>query len=309
MPEVSYARPRPLHTGAQVALVAPAGPLRGESDLNRAVENVRSFGWTPVIGENVRARSGYFAGTDEERMCDFNAALRSDSVDALWCVRGGYGAMRLLDGLDYDALCRNPRVVLGYSDITALHCAIGVRCGIVTYHGPTARAEITEFTRAALDRAVVQQRGSCGAAPSARTIREGSARGRLAGGNLSVLSALVGTRYMPDLAGAILVLEDVNEPVYRVDRMMRQLLLAGALTGIVAIAFGHCTRCDEADDDGGAPNGARALADVLGETAAMLAVPCVVGLPIGHVADQWTIPLGALATLDADALTLNTEEG
>jgi muramoyltetrapeptide carboxypeptidase len=292
-----------LQRGARVALVAPAGPLRGASDLDRAIENVRSFGWEPIVGEHALDRIGYFAGSDADRAADFNAALRDDETDAVWCLRGGYGAMRILDAIDYDAGVRRPKPVIGYSDITAIHAALGRRCGMVTYHAPTARARLSAYSRASLECALVAGGESCGSAPDARVLRSGIAHGTLAGGNLALVSALTGTPFAPALEGAILVLEDIDEAVYRVDRMMRQLLLAGALDGVCGIVFGACTNCPEASDDG-----ARRLDDVIGEIAGTLGVPAVAGVPVGHVDDQWTLPLGAPATFDADQrmLTVTT---
>jgi len=133
--------------------VAPAGPLRGEEDAARAVENARAFGWEPVLGRHALARRGYFAGTDAERAADLNHALADDAIDGIWCLRGGYGAMRILDHLDYGALRRRPKPLLGYSDVTALHCAVAARSGLVSYHAHTARAHLTPFSRDSLERA------------------------------------------------------------------------------------------------------------------------------------------------------------
>jgi muramoyltetrapeptide carboxypeptidase len=312
VPATALLRPPPLAPGARVALVSPAGPLRGEADLERAVRNARAFGWEPTIGVHALARRGYFAGSDAQRLADLNEALADGAVDGVWCVRGGYGAMRLLPGVDYDALRRRPKPIVGYSDVTALHAAAGRVAGLVSYHGPTARAELTPFSRDSLARAVGGGGDDpCGAAldaprrddaPAPRTLRGGRARGVLAGGNLALVAALTGTPYAPRLDEAILVLEDVNEAVYRVDRMLRQLLLAGALAGVRGIAFGRCTACPEESDDG-----ARTLAEVVAEIADALAVPCALHLPVGHIDDQWTVPLGAVAELDADALTLTVE--
>jgi muramoyltetrapeptide carboxypeptidase len=292
--------PPPLSAGARVALVAPAGPLRGEQELQTAVEQARSLGWDPIAAPHALARHGYLAGTDDARARDLNAALRDDRVDGIWCLRGGYGAMRILPALDYDALRRKPRPLLGYSDITALHCAIGVRAGIVSYHGPTARSELTEFSRDSLVRAVVDQSDPCGSAPDMRTLRGGRAAGRLVGGNLALLAALSGTPFAPDYSDAILVLEDVGEANYRIDRMLQQLRLAGALERVAGIAFGQFTEGTDPTGDAICP-----LDDVLREAADLAGVPAVAGIPFGHVRDQWTIPLGARAELDADARTLH----
>lgn len=292
--------PPPLSAGARVALVTPAGPLRGAQELEAAIEHAASLGWEAFPSPHALARHGYLAGTDEQRARDFNAALRDDRIDGIWCVRGGYGAMRIVAALDYDALRRHPRPVLGYSDITALHCAIGVRSGVVSYHGPTARGELTPFSRESLLRALVEQRDPCGDAPHARTLRGGRAAGRLVGGNLALLAALSGTPFAPDYTDAILVLEDVGEATYRVDRMLQQLRLSGALSRLAGIAFGQFT---ESTDPLDAPN--LALDEVLRDVADAAAVPAVAGIPLGHVNDQWTVPLGARAELDADARTLN----
>jgi muramoyltetrapeptide carboxypeptidase len=221
---------KPLELGARVALVAPSGIISDPAQIARAESNVRSLGWEPVVGENALRLHGYLAGTDEQRVLDLNRALRDDTIDAIWCIRGGYGAMRILRDIDYQALASNPRPVIGFSDITAIHSAIHRECGIVSFHGPTARGELSDYSRDSLARAVVEQTNPCGTAPGAHVLRPGKVRGRLAGGNLALVTALMGTPWEVDFDGAILVLEDVDEAVYRVDRMMRQLLLSGALS-------------------------------------------------------------------------------
>lgn len=291
---------KPLAPGARVALIAPAGPLQKNDELPRAIDNTRALGWEPVVGENAEQRLGYLAGDDRARLDDINRALHDESVDALWCLRGGYGMIRILEGIDYHALEINPKPIIGYSDITALHAAVQRKCWLVSYHGPTAREAMTPFSRESLERAVVAQTNSCGRAAKARVISGGKTEGRLAGGNLAVLASLCGTPYAPDLTDCILVLEDINEPVYRIDRMLQQLKLSGMLRGCKAIAFGECVKCP--DDAGG---GGRSLDEVLGEIVRELRVPCVIGIPVGHIAEQWTIPLGAMATLDADECALN----
>jgi muramoyltetrapeptide carboxypeptidase len=292
-------RPPPLAAGARVALVAPAGPLRGRDDLNRAIANARDLGWEPVIAAHALARTGYFAGDDDARASDLDQALRDKRIDAVWCLRGGYGAIRLLDRIDWSSLRAREKAVLGYSDVTAFHGAIARQAGLVSFHAPTARTTLSPFSRGSLERAVVRGEDSCGIAENARALRPGRATGRLEGGNLAVFVALVGTPYFPALEGAILVLEDVNEAVYRIDRMFAQLRLSGALAGVRAIVFGACTNCPEESDDG-----ARSLDDVLLELANALDVPCLAGVPVGHLPDQWTLPLGALAEVDVEARVL-----
>lgn len=291
--------PALLQPGSRVALVAPAGPLRNETDLERAVASVRALGWEPVVGEHVLERDGYLAGTDAHRLADLNGFAADPTIDGIWCIRGGYGTMRLLDGLDYEAWQRHPKTLIGYSDVTALHAAIGQRAALITFHGPTARAELTSFSGASLRCAVVDGTDSGGTALDALTLQGGRAEGRLVGGNLALIASLIGTRYEPSFDGTILVLEDVNESVYRLDRMFTQLRLSGALDQLAGLALGQFTEIPEE------PAGdTRPLLDLLYEVADQCAVPCVADLPIGHTADQWTIPLGATAELDADSKTL-----
>lgn len=302
MPMTSSAAawPPPVKQNARVALVSPSGPIRAPGDIEIAEQNAADIGWVPVTAANAGKKSAYFAGIDSDRAVDLNLALRDQTIDALWCIRGGYGAMRILDELDYGAFSRKPKALIGYSDITALHAAIASRCEVVSFHGPTARGKHSIFSRSSFVRAVVEQQDSCGTWPAARIIRPGRARARLAGGNLALVASLIGTPYEIDFDDAILVIEDVNEAVYRIDRMMQQLLMSGSLDNCSAIAAGDFTL--PADDSDAAD---RSVDEVFSEIAERLGIPCVSGLPIGHIEDQWTIPLGADAHLDAAARTLN----
>lgn len=293
--------PNALGKGARVALVAPSGPLRGQDDVDRAVQTAQSLGWEPVVAPGVLQRTGYFAGDDASRAADLNAAVADPTIDGIWCLRGGYGAMRLLGMLDLSPLRITPKPLLGYSDITALHSA-WQRAGVISYHAPVARGELPQFSRESLERAVILRGDSAGVAAEAETIREGRVNGRLAGGNLALVAALCGTPWAINFRGAIAVLEDVNEAIYRVDRMMMQLRLSGAFDGCKGIVFGQCTDCPEAADDG-----ARSLHDVVKETADALNVPALLGVPIGHIPDQWTLPLGAQATLDTRSKSLQVQ--
>jgi muramoyltetrapeptide carboxypeptidase len=294
IPAESFFSPlKPLGQGSRVALVAPSGIVADPGQVDRAEENTRSFGWIPVVGEHVGALHGYLAGTDDLRASDFNCALHDDSIDAIWCVRGGYGAARLIRHIDFDALRSHPRPVIGFSDITALHAAIWRECGIVSFHGPTARGELTDFSRDSFARAVIDHADSCGVAPEARALREGKVRGRLAGGNLALVASLMGTPWSVDFDGAILVLEDIDEAVYRVDRMLRQLILSGELAKCAALVTG-----DFRPPQGETGDNNRYVDDVIIEAANEVGIPCLAGVPVGHIDDQWTIPMGAMAELD-----------
>jgi muramoyltetrapeptide carboxypeptidase len=295
------AEPLALPEGARVALLSPSGPLKGPEDVERAVATTRSLGWEPVVSPHALGRAGYFAGSDEERANDLNEAIANPDIEGIWCLRGGYGAMRLLGRLDLSPLRVRPKPLLGYSDITALHAA-WQRVGVISYHAPVARAELTAFSRESLQRAVMLRGDSAGVAPDADVLREGRVSGRIAGGNLALVAALCGTPWAIDFRDAIVMLEDVNESVYRVDRMFTQLMLAGALDGCRGLMFGHCTDCPEAADDG-----ARTLRAVVQETADALGVPAILGIPLGHIADQWTLPLGAAAVLDTRTRSLQVQ--
>ena len=295
----SLVLPPSLHAGARIALLSPAGHLSGQGDVDTAVEQARALGWEPVVAPHATSQHAYFAGTDAERLHDLNAAIGDGAVDGVWCLRGGYGAMRILDGIEYDALRRHPKPLIGFSDITAIHAAIHVRCGIATYHGPTARGGLTPFSRDSLVRAVIDGTDSCGLAADAATLVGGAARGRIAGGNLALVAALCGTPYAVDFADAIVVLEDVFEPVYRIDRMFQQLLLCG-LRECAGLVIGTFSAMPDKGVDSG-----RTLDDLFEEVARELGVPCIAGAPLGHIDDQWTIPLGRVAQLDADARTLH----
>ncbi|HEX7939981.1 MAG TPA: LD-carboxypeptidase [Gemmatimonadaceae bacterium] len=286
----------PLTAGTRVALVAPAGPLK-PGDLDRAIANCKTLGWEPVVGTYADAKQDYFAGPDELRASDFNKAIRDDSVGAIWCLRGGYGAMRIMEALDYAALKKHPKAIIGFSDITALHSAVALKADLCSIHGPTARGALTPFSEKSLRAATSRKDQPAGVAPNAVTLVKGKARGRLVGGNLSLLSAMHGTPWQPIYDGSILVLEDVNEAPYRIERMLLQLRLSGDLQKCAGIAFGQFTNPAEDASIGGTT---RTIADVVAEAARICKVPAIAGIPLGHIEEQWSLPLGADAELDAD---------
>jgi muramoyltetrapeptide carboxypeptidase len=292
---VPLTTPPSLAPGARVALLAPAGPLADRADLDRAEQNARALGWEPHAYPHALARDGYLAGDDASRLSDLNAAIRDPRIDGIWCLRGGYGVMRILSAIDYDSLRRAPKAIIGFSDITALHLAVRARCDLVSYHGPNARAELTPFSRESLARATSVARDPFAGAPPLTWLQEGHAAGPLEGGNLALVCSLIGTPYAARLDGAILVLEDVNEPLYRIDRMLRQLILTGTLGRLAGLCFGAFT--DRGDESDAAPG---ALDVLFAEAAAHVRGPIVSNAPVGHVPDQWTLPLGGRAELSPD---------
>ncbi len=304
-----YVRPPRLGRDSRVALVAPAGPLLERDDIARAVELCRALDYEPVVASHAADRYGYLAGTDTDRLADLNGALRDPSIDAVWCLRGGYGITRIIDRVDFDAVARKPKAVIGFSDITALLAGITRRAGVVAFHAPVARSPMPAFSRRHFDRVLTRAEAAGALEPAVQplgvlvptaerviTLREGVAEGTLAGGNLSLLQCLIGTPWFPDLDGAILMLEDVSEDLYRVDRMLAHLRGIGALDRLAGVAIGRFTELTRHTGDG-----AFGFDELLGQYLIPLGIPVVLGLPFGHIEAQWTLPVGVRARLDAGA--------
>lgn len=292
--------PGRLRPGAHVALVAPAGPI-SDARLACAVEMCARLGVEPVIGGAALRREGYLAGSDDERAADLEAAFSDPRTDAVWALRGGYGTMRILESLNLASIHTYPKAFIGFSDNTAIHLALA-RAGIVSFHGPHAGGAFPPFAEQCF-RNVLFSSDAVGVLPvpaesPMTTVSAGSAEGRLVGGNLSLLAALCGTPWALDARGAILFVEEVGEPTYRVDRALTQLRLSGALDGVAGLVLGQFTERRPADND-------LVLEEVLADFAVSLDVPCVAGAPIGHVDDNWCLPIGVRARLDADACTLS----
>jgi muramoyltetrapeptide carboxypeptidase len=302
-------KPPGLRSGSLIGLVAPASPVPSESILKRGREVLEELGFRVRMGQHVRGRRNYLAGADPDRAEDLNRMFADPEVEAVFCLRGGYGAARLLDRLDFDALGDHPKVLLGYSDITALELAVYRRIGLVTFYGPMVTTEMAKSflpeTRRRLMAAVTTAgppeavSAAPGDAPPA-VIRPGVAEGRLLGGCLSVLVTLLGSDYMPSLEGAILFLEDLDEEPYRLDRYLTQLRLCGMLSRVSGVAVGQLIDC-EPRKDRAAYIRSRGSLDVLRDRLGDLGVPVLAGLGFGHGRRQATIPQGVMARLDADA--------
>ena len=299
--------PMPLARGDTIGLVSPSSATDDSLNLQLAREAMEALGFTVKTGAHYNARRGHLAGTDAQRAGDLNAMFADRSVKAIVCTRGGSGAARLLPLLDYAAIQRNPKVLLGYSDITALHCAIQARTGLVTFHGPIGsgswnRFNVEQFQRVLLDRELVEYRNKLEQGDELVprqnrivTIRGGKARGQLVGGNLTVLTALAGSPYLPDFTGKILFLEDVGEAPYRIDRMFSTLKLMGALDSIAGLVFGECTDCKPGDG-----YGSLTLEQILDDHVRPLGIPAYRGAMIGHIREQFIVPVGGEVELDAD---------
>lgn len=309
-------RPGRLRPGDTVGLVDPASALWEPMNVEIVEESLAVLGFKTKRGANLLARRGYFAGTDEQRAADVNAMFSDPEVRAIHCVRGGWGCARLLPLLDWAAISRHPKILLGYSDITALLLALHARTGLVTFHGPVGTSQWNAFNVGSI-RQVLQE----GAAVTFENLKEkdednlvvvenrvqtlhpGSARGRLLGGNLTVLTSLVGSGYLPDWEGCILFLEDVEEAPYRIDRMFTQLRLAGILQKARAVIWGNCTDCRP-----GEGFGSLTISEVLRDHILPLGVPAWQGAMIGHIEKQFTLPVGIEVKVDATAGTVRMLE-
>ncbi|MGB5078715.1 MAG: LD-carboxypeptidase, partial [Sphingorhabdus sp.] len=271
-----------------------------------------------AIPTHLLGRYGYLAGQDKDRAADVNAMFADSQVRAIFAVRGGWGSARLLPYLDWTMIRANPKLLTGFSDITALHMAIAAKAGFVTLHGPNAgsawgKSSWDSFRGIAFDGAtpvfknpettedrLVQRRWRTQVLGSGN----GKAQGKLLGGNLTVLTALVGTPYLPSFEGAILFLEDVDEAEYRIDRMLTQLGQSGVLKGLKGVVFGQCTDCTAK----GGGYGGFTLNDVLTQHLGSLGIPAYQGAYFGHITDQFTLPVGAMVEIDANAGTLRLLE-
>lgn len=309
-------RPRRLRAGDTVGLVCPAGFVGDRFGIEEVSDTVRAMGLVPKPARHLLAREGYLAGTDEQRAADLHEMFADETVRGIFAVRGGWGCQRILPHLDFDLIRANPKLLLGSSDITALLLAIRGRTGLVGIHGPNAGHSWPQqvwrdfralaFEGAAPTHSVPAWQGP-GLAPRGdrvRTFRGGKATGQLMGGNLSVLAAMVGTPYMPDLSGAILFLEETNEAEYRIDRMLTQLGQAGILKSVAGVIFGQCTNCRNP----GAPYANYTVFEVLDHHFRPLGVPAFHGLRFGHIADTICLPVGVAARIYADAGTLQILE-
>jgi muramoyltetrapeptide carboxypeptidase len=293
--------PQVLRPGDAVALVSPAGPV-AETRVQAAVRELTAWGLKPRIYPHALDAEHYLAGSDANRAADLNDALADPDIRAVLCNRGGYGVQRIIEHLDYDAVRRDPKLVVGFSDITALHAALWSYTGLVTVHGPVAaQLERGGLFASTLKHALMTTEPlivrADAAEPTFSVRTSGVAKGTLVGGNLSMLSTCVGTPFMPDVDGAILLIEDVGELAYRVDRLLTHLGNCGILKRLAGIAVGQFS-------EPGHGNNAIRPPDVLLERLGGLGIPVLGGLSIGHGDRNHAVALGSPAILDADAGTL-----
>ncbi|MCF7807306.1 MAG: LD-carboxypeptidase [Candidatus Marinimicrobia bacterium] len=299
-------KPPRLKAGDTIGLINPAGVTYYEDEVNIAEETFAALGLKMKPGKHLLDRYGYLAGTDEARAADVNDMFADPTVDALVSLRGGWGCNRLLDKLDYKMIAKHPKILMGYSDVTSLLIALNAKTDLVTFHGPVGTSTWNEFSTDYVKRLLFDAEAFSMENPRDTgdnltqvddriwTITPGKATGRLTGGNLTVLTAMIGSEYLPDWKGRILFLEDVREDIYRVDRMLTQLKLAGVLDKLAGFVFGKCSKCGP-----GEGYGALTMTEVLDDHIKPLGIPAWYGSMIGHIEDKFTMPLGVEAEIDA----------
>ncbi len=315
--EPALIRPPALRDGSTIAVVAPASGVSRAEALDAAA-TLRNLGFAVKLSDDLQQGFGYLAAADDVRAAEFMKFVRDPEVDCIMSVRGGYGVMRILPLLDFDVIRANPKVIVGYSDITALINPIFQFSHMIAFHGPMATSSFDQYTLDAFRRTVMQPQAAGTFVPSdeftgqsfsdgaASTIVGGSAKGRLVGGNLTLVTALMGTPWEIDTTGRILFIEEVDEHPYRVDRMLTQLAIAGKLQACAGVALGRFTKCDFYAGDQYRMQ--LSIEQVVRDNLEPLGIPVVYGLSIGHITRKLTVPIGGLATLDADAKTITLEE-
>lgn len=284
-------RPARLKPGDTVGIVAPAGPFDpGKFMKGKTV--LESMGFQTFFDDGIFQKHGFLAGTDIQRADQVNRLFADPAVQAIVCARGGYGSMRILSFLDFENIREHPKIFLGFSDISALLSVLYDRCGLVTFHGPVATtlANATEKTLTALEAVLTSSKTLKLTPEDAVVIKPGVCSGLVAGGNLTTLCHLVGTSYAPNLKGKILLLEDVGEMPYRIDRMLTQMKLAGCLNGIAGVILGVFKECGHQDE----------IVDIFDHKFEDADIPILAGFDIGHGEHNLTIPMGLSATLDTD---------
>jgi muramoyltetrapeptide carboxypeptidase len=307
---ITIIKPKSLSKGDTIGLVTPSSSI-SRASFEKALSNLDSLGFVVKYSENMRVRKGFLAGTDQQRVDDLHAMFTDESVAGIVCARGGYGAGRILSLLDYELIKNNPKVFVGYSDITALHFAIQKFAGLTTYHGPVGASEFTKFTRDSFEDVLMKskKRYEFGVDdikkddPNHIVIAGGVASGQLVGGNLTLITSLMGTPYDIDFDNKLVFIEEIGESPYKVDRMFTQLLNSGKLNKASGIVFGVFNDCETKESDPDFDT-SLSLKEVLLDRFGHLKIPIAYGLPFGHISNNATIPFGIRANFNAEKGTL-----
>lgn len=307
-PPFQKIKPFALKPGDTIAITSPAGAVWDTTQVETFSNILKGFGFKVILGKTLSEKYGYFAGTDELRAAELNAFFSDRNIKGIFCMKGGWGCARLLDKLDFEAIRRNPKVLIGFSDITTLLIAITAKTGLTTFHGPVGNSGWNAWTSSVFKQVVMNNEAlALFSNPSTEepvvAINPGKARGELIGGNLTVIASLMGSLYLPDWKGKILFLEEVKEEPYSIDRLLTQLKLCGVLGAISGFVFGKCAKCLAEE-----PQKAFTFQEVMLQHLKPLGIPAFYGALIGHIENKLTLPLGIHAEMDADKGTIQLLE-
>ena len=295
-------KPARLKKGSLIGIISPASSPDDLSTVENGVKYLEKLGYRVEIGKNVGQNFGYLAGTDQERVDDLHYMFKKKDIKAIFCARGGYGTPRLLDKIDYSLIKRNPKILVGYSDITALQMAIMKKTGLVTFAGPMIskdfQSDVSKFTEEMFWKILTSNKkfGRISQPDDEKIfeLHKGQARGRILGGNLSVFTSLVGTQYFPDLKDRILILEEIGEMPYRIDRLLNQLRLHKAFVHIKGVILGAFIDCNEHDP----LKKTLSLGEVISEYLEGTKMPVVYNFKHGHIRNNITVPFGIVTKIN-----------
>jgi muramoyltetrapeptide carboxypeptidase len=311
--QLSKIKPQKLKQGNTIGLVTP-GSYISEKELGDCINNLQSLGLKTVYNESILNKTGYFSGNDDQRAGELMEMFSGKDVDGIMCARGGYGCSRILPLLDYDVIENNPKILIGYSDITALLYGIYSKTGLVCFHGPVGISTFNEFSTNYLKNVLISPQYNLQLIsspeenkPEPITITNGKAEGELVGGNLSVAVSLIGTEYDIDTENKIIFLEETTEEPYRVDRMLTQMLMSGKFDEASGIALGVFDNCEQKKENPSFEN-SFSLIEVLFDRLSGLGIPVVYGLSFGHIKNKFTLPFGIKAELNSDEKILTLLE-
>lgn len=302
-------KPLRLKKGATIGLIAPSSPIQ-PNKYEKSIRNLKNLGFKLVFGKSVKKADGYLAGSDKERLDDLHAMFENPEIDGIWCIRGGYGSARFIPDIDFDLIKRNPKVFIGYSDITALLIAIHQQTGLICFHGPVAASEFSSYTQQQVQAVLMQPQSTYTIAQNKENeenndslfqdfvIRPGIASGKLTGGNLSLICSLIGTPWQMKIKNRLLFIEDIGESPYRIDRMLTQLNQHYDLNKAAGIILGVFLGCERKDE------GSWTLRQTLTDRFKHLSVPIMYGLSVGHIDNMCTLPLGIEAELNTQQKTI-----
>ena len=292
-------KPHGLQKGDRIGIIAPAGPVL-QHEIQPGLDLLESLGFEPVCAPHLFEQKGYLAGEDKARLKDLHGMFRDKKIKAVFCARGGYGTHRILQKLDYPLFRRNPKIFIGYSDITALLFALFKKSGLMTIHGPVLKDLLKGDGANAtlLVKLMTSEELTTVNFPSGTAVKKGRAEGVVIGGNLSLICHLIGTPFLPSFKGKLLFMEEKGEPLYRIDRMLSHLLVSGELAKCGGLMLGAFEECGDP----------ASVIDLVSERCSGLHMPILTGLPVGHGEQNVPLPIGARAVLDARTMSLQTKE-